>query len=104
MILGIGFANPFAVGLIALGLLLFLIFIGVRVVFAAAIVGLLGLVELLGWGPAAGIVGTVPHSKSSTYALSVLPMFIFIGFLAYHAGMTTALFDAARKWIGWVPG
>ncbi len=104
MILGIGFANPFLVGIIALVCLLGLIFVGVRVVFAAAIVGLFGLVELLGWGPAAGIVGTIPHSKSSTYALSVLPMFIFIGFLAYHAGMTSSLFDAARKWIGWVPG
>ena len=104
MILGIGFANPFLVGIIALVCLLGLIFVGVRVVFAAAIVGLFGLVELLGWGPAAGIVGTIPHSKSSTYALSVLPMFIFIGFLAYHAGMTGSLFDAARKWIGWVPG
>jgi len=104
MIFGIGFSNPFLVGLIALGVLLFLIFFGVRVVFAAAIVGLIGLVELLGWGPAAGIVGTIPHAKSSTYALSVLPMFIFIGFLAFHAGMTQQLFDAARKWVGWVPG
>jgi len=104
MILGIGFDDPFLVGLLGLGLLLVLVLIGVRVVFAAAIVGLLGLVELLGWGPAAGIVGTIPHSKSSVYALSVLPMFIFIGFLAFHAGMTQQLFDAARKWLGWLPG
>lgn len=104
MILGIGFSDPFLVGLIALGVLLMLVFLGVRVVFAASIVGLLGLVELLGWGPAAGIIGTIPHSKSSTYALSVLPMFIFIGFMAFHAGMTQQLFDAARKWFGWVPG
>jgi len=104
MILGIGFEDPFLVGLIGLGLLMCLVLIGVRVVFAAAVVGLLGLVELLGWGPAAGIVGTIPHSKSSVYALSVLPMFIFIGFLAFHAGMTQQLFDAARKWVGWVPG
>ena len=104
MILGIGFGDPFTVGLIGLGCLLVLVFLGVRVVFAAAIVGLFGLVELLGWGPAAGIIGTIPHSKSSTYALSVLPMFIFIGFLAFHAGMTQQLFDAARKWVGWVPG
>lgn len=104
MLIGIGFDNPFAVGLIALALLMVMIFLGVRVVFAAAIVGLLGLVELLGWGPAAGIVGTIPHSKSSTYALSVLPMFIFIGFLAFHAGMTQKLFTAARKWLGWLPG
>ena len=104
MIIGIGFDDPFLVGLIGVGLLLVMVLIGVRVVFASAIVGLLGLVELLGWGPAAGIVGTVPHSKSSAYALSVLPMFILIGFLAFHAGMTQQLFDAARKWIGWVPG
>jgi tripartite ATP-independent transporter DctM subunit len=104
MIIGIGMSNPFLVGVITLCLLLFLILLGVRVVFAAAIVGLLGLVELRGWGPAAGIVGTIPHSKSSTYALSVLPMFIFIGFLAFHAGMTQQLFDAARKWLGWLPG
>jgi tripartite ATP-independent transporter DctM subunit len=104
MIIGIGMSNPFLVGVITLLLLLGLILIGVRVVFAAAIVGLLGLVELRGWGPAAGIVGTIPHAKSSTYALSVLPMFIFIGFLAFHAGMTQQLFDAARKWLGWLPG
>ena len=104
MILGIGFDNPFLVGIIGLCLMLVLVVAGVRVVFAAAIVGLLGLVELLGWGPAAGIVGTIPHSKSSVYALSVLPMFIFIGFLAFHAGMTQQLFDAARKWVGWLPG
>lgn len=104
MILGIGFDDPFLVGLIGLGCMFGLVLFGVRVVFAAAFVGLIGLVELLGWGPAAGIVGTIPHSKSSTYALSVLPMFIFIGFLAFHAGMTQQLFDAARKWIGWVPG
>lgn len=104
MILGIGFDDPFLVGLIGLGIMLVLVVVGVRVVFAASVVGLLGLVELLGWGPAAGIVGTIPHSKSSVYALSVLPMFIFIGFLAFHAGMTQQLFDAARKWVGWLPG
>lgn len=104
MIFGIGFDNAFLVGQLGLGLLFVLVLLGVRVVFAAALVGLVGLIELLGWGPAAGIVGTIPHSKSSVYALSVLPMFIFIGFLAFHAGMTQQLFDAARKWIGWVPG
>ncbi|MFT5742330.1 MAG: TRAP-type C4-dicarboxylate transport system permease large subunit [Paracoccaceae bacterium] len=57
-----------------------------------------------GWGPAAGIVGTIPHSKPLSYALSKLLMFIFIGLLAFHAGMMHQLFDAARKWLGWLPG
>ncbi|MBU2090916.1 MAG: TRAP transporter large permease, partial [Alphaproteobacteria bacterium] len=30
--------------------------------------------------------------------------FILIGFLAFHAGITQSLFDAARKWFGFLPG
>jgi tripartite ATP-independent transporter DctM subunit len=81
-----------------------LVIIGVRVYAAAAIVGLLGCVAILGWDAGAGMIGTVPHSKAVYYALSVLPMFILIGFIAYHAGLTHALFEAAKSWFGWVPG
>ena len=31
-------------------------------------------------------------------------MFILIGFIAYHGGLTHALFRAAKNWFGWVPG
>ncbi|HEX9569468.1 MAG TPA: TRAP transporter large permease [Rhodospirillales bacterium] len=100
----LGIHDPFTVGIVGVVLLVILVMIGVRVVFAATIVGLLGLIEIIGWEAGAGMVGTIPHSKSVTYELSVLPMFILIGYLAYHAGITRQLFDAARKWIGWVPG
>jgi len=103
-ILGIGYTDPVTVGVIAMGLLFGLAILGVRVAFAAAIAGFLGLVELIGFWPGAATVGTIPYAKSSLYALSVLPPFILIGFLAFHAGMTVKLFDAARKWIGWLPG
>ncbi|HAV08523.1 MAG TPA: C4-dicarboxylate ABC transporter permease, partial [Rhodobacteraceae bacterium] len=26
------------------------------------------------------------------------------GYLAYYAGLTTALFEAAKRWLGWLPG
>ena len=96
--------SEFAIGLIGTSALLILVFAGVRVFVVAAIVGLLGCVAIIGWKAGAGISGTVPHSKSINYALSVLPMFILIGFIAYHGGLTHALFRAARNWFGWVPG
>ena len=34
------------------------------------------------------IAGQVPHSKISSQALSLIPTFILIGYLAYHAGLT----------------
>ena len=96
--------DEFQIGLIGSGFLIFLVLIGVRVVYACALVGLLGLVSIVGWTGGAGNAGMIPYAKGTLYPLSVLPMFILIGFLAYHAGMTQRLFDAARTWFGWVPG
>ena len=96
--------TDFEIGLVGTGALLLMVFAGVRIYTVAAIVGVLGVVYIIGWDAGAGIGGTVPHSKSVNYALSVLPMFILIGFIAYHAGLTHALFRAAKAWVGWVPG
>ena len=96
--------TEFEIGLAGTGALLLMVFAGVRIYAVAAIVGVIGVVYIIGWDAGAGIGGTVPHSKSVNYALSVLPMFILIGFIAYHAGLTHALFRAAKAWVGWVPG
>ncbi len=96
--------DSLTVGIIGCVGMIGLVMTGVRVVYACAITGLLGLIYMIGWEPAANIAAQIPHSKSVTYPLSVIPVFILIGFLAFHAGITQSLFDAARKWVGWVPG
>lgn len=104
--------TPFEVGLLMTGVLLVLVVIGVRVAFAAAFTGLVGLIIHFsmkmgferGFFVALQMAGTIPHSKSVTYALSVLPTFILIGFLAFYAGFTKQLFEAAKRWLGWLPG
>ncbi|MEM9319558.1 MAG: TRAP transporter large permease [Pseudomonadota bacterium] len=94
------------------GLLLILVIIGVRVAFAAAFVGILGLCAYFmqrqgfdrGLVTALKLAGQIPHAKSSGYALSLIPTFILIGYLAYYAGLTRKLFEAAKRWVGWLPG
>ena len=101
---------------VSLGMLLMVV-LGMRVAFAAAFAGLVGLIWVFwarkGMAPdqfwwavevAVKTAGQVPHSKIASQALSLIPTFILIGYLAYHAGFTRALFDAAKKWVGWVPG
>ena len=100
----IGPLDNFTIGILGVSLLIALVLMGVRVFVAAALSGFLGLLALKNWNVAAAISGTIPHSKTVTYPLSVLPLFILIGFLAFYAGLTTRLFEAARRWIGWVPG
>ena len=105
------------IGLWVTGGMLILVFMGMRVAFAAALAGLVGLflifwakrgfdVEQLGWAitVAAKTAGQVPHSKIASHELSLIPTFILIGYLAYYAGLTQALFEAAKRWLAWLPG
>ncbi|MCB1773985.1 MAG: TRAP transporter large permease [Gammaproteobacteria bacterium] len=100
------------IGLWVTGAMLLFVVLGVRVAFAAALAGFLGLLWIFsaklgferGFSVAMKMAGTIPHSKVSTLALSLIPTFILIGFLAYHAGLTRALFEAAKRWLGWLPG
>ena len=109
--------DPIQIGLWVTGGLLVLVLLGMRVAFAAALSGLVGLIWIFwsrrGYDPedftwalsvAVQTAGQVPHSKVSSQALSLIPTFILIGYLAYHAGLTKALFEAAKRWIAWVPG
>ncbi|KAB7615998.1 TRAP transporter large permease [Amylibacter sp. SFDW26] len=109
--------EPIEIGIfVSLGLLAVVI-LGMRVAFAAAIAGVVGLIWIF-WAKkgyssdsffwaltvAAKTAGQVPHSKVSSQALSLIPTFILIGYLAYYAGLTKALFEAAKKWVAWLPG
>ncbi|MEL6573576.1 MAG: TRAP transporter large permease [Pseudomonadota bacterium] len=109
--------EPIDIGLWVTGGLLVMVILGMRVAFAAGLAGMIGLIwifwakkdygfEDFGWalGVAVKTAGQVPHSKVSSQALSLIPTFILIGYLAYHAGLTKALFEAAKRWIAWVPG
>lgn len=105
------------IGLWTTGGMLLLVVLGMRVAFAAGLAGFLGLFWIrwngFDYDPerfwraldiSVKIAGQVPHSKVSAHTLSLIPTFILIGFLAYYAKLTQGLFDAAKKWIAWVPG
>ncbi|MFD2738928.1 TRAP transporter large permease [Sulfitobacter aestuarii] len=109
--------DPIEIGLWVSGGMLLMVVLGMRVAFAAGMAGLVGLIwifwakrgmewDQLGWALTVAIktAGQVPHSKVSSQTLSLIPTFILIGFLAYYAGLTRALFEAAKRWFAWVPG
>ena len=102
--------DPIEIGLWVSGFLMLLVVLGMRVAFAAGVAGLVGLIWIFwakfGYDPArfgkaltiaVKTAGQVPHSKVSSQALSLIPTFILIGYLAYYAGLTKALFEAVSK-------
>ncbi|MGO4917033.1 TRAP transporter large permease [Pseudogemmobacter sp. W21_MBD1_M6] len=96
------------------GVLIVLVVIGVRVAFATAAIGITGMFLFYtmdkGMDPVRAITvtlklsGQIPHSKTASHVLGLIPVFILIGYLAYFAGLTKAIFEAAKRWVGWLPG
>ncbi|MEI2414556.1 TRAP transporter large permease [Orrella sp. JC864] len=91
-------------GLIAVALLAFLLVIGTQIGVALGLVGLLGITLVIGPDAALAQLATVPFNTTNSFTLAVIPLFIFMGAFATHAGLTTDLYRAAYNWMGRLPG
>jgi C4-dicarboxylate transporter DctM subunit len=86
------------IGIILLIAVLF--FLGMPVGFAMAIVGFAGFWYAVSFNAAINMVGADIWSTFSKYGLTVIPLFIFLGYLAFNAGIAERLYNAAYKWFG----
>lgn len=96
--------DPVTVGLLALVALLLLIGLRVPIGVSLIFVSFLGIWSIAGSRAAMSMLSTIPYSTSASWTLSSIPMFLLMGYIAYHSGLTRGLFEAARVWWGWLPG
>ncbi|MFH5824677.1 TRAP transporter large permease [Georgenia sp. AZ-5] len=96
--------EPEAVGGIALGMMLVLTFMKVPIGIAMALPSVIGVWSIVGWMPTQGMLSRMPYDSVASWSLSVIPAFVFMGFLLWRSGVTERLYDVARHWIGWLPG
>lgn len=92
--------EPLLIGLIGVILLITLIFMGLPIGAGMALVGFIGFAVITGFGPALGILKTVPYTTFADNNMSVIPLFVLMGSFALAAGMSEDLFRAVYKWIG----
>ena len=85
-------------------LFLVIVSLGTWIGFAAGLIGLLGILLIKGWGAMGGVAGFLPYSITASFSLSVIPLFILMGYFAFYAGLTKDLFSTARSWFGHFPG
>lgn len=104
-ILGL-FLSPTATvgGGFVIALMLVLLFMGVHVGIALAVPSLIGIYAISGIPAMTNILSTAPYNAVSSWSLSVLPMFIFMGMLLSESGMATRIYKATELWFGWLPG
>jgi len=84
--------------------ILVLLLLRVPVALALMTVSFGGIAWLLGFTPALGILSNTPYSFAASWTLSAVPMFLLMGFVAYHAQLTAGLFGAAKAVLRKIPG
>jgi len=88
------------------GVIVLFILLALRVPVALALIAVpvAGIAWLLGWAPAIGLLSSTPFSFVANWTLSAVPMFLLMGFIAFHTGLTGGLFDAAKAVLRRIPG
>ncbi len=96
--------SPLAAGLV--GIIIFIIFIALRMPIAVAmgLTGFIGFSYLNSFESAMRMVVQDVFSTFNSYTLSVIPLFIWMGFLAYYSGVGKQFFSFAYKLCGHLPG
>jgi len=96
--------NEVAAGIIGLILVLALFFTGIELGFAMALVGFVGFSYIVSTKAALNLLAKDIFDVFSSYGFTVIPLFIFMGQIAFNAGIAKRLYDTAYKFIGHIPG
>jgi tripartite ATP-independent transporter DctM subunit len=81
-----------------------LLALGFPIALSLLSAGLIGILAMNGWRSADYLLGTLPYSITAEFAFIVIPLFLFMGHMAYSAGISAKGFQAARAWIGHFTG
>ena len=96
--------NEIAVGITGLFVLLLLFLTGIDLGFGMAIVGFIGFAYIRSFDAALIMIATDLFETMSSYGLTVIPLFILMGQVAFQAGIANKLYDTAHKFVGHIPG
>lgn len=96
--------SPFEVGCLGIVCLIIFLLSGIHIGAAMAAVGFCGISYLNGWNSGLMVVKTVPFTTFTNYSMSVVPLFLLMGAVCYHTGISKDLYRAVHAWIGHLRG
>ena len=96
--------SPVLIGILGIALLVLLFMIEFPVAFAMGFVGFLGFGCLIGFNAGLDMLAIDIFESFYSYNLTVIPMFVFMGSIAFEIGMSARLFDASHAIFGKMRG
>jgi C4-dicarboxylate transporter DctM subunit len=97
--------EPVTASLLGIGLLILLLFLGIHVGIALAFAGFIGQWAILGdFSTGLSIFRTTPYAVASSFAFTMLPLFVLMGIFSDKGGISKDAYEVANKWVIRIPG
>jgi tripartite ATP-independent transporter DctM subunit len=91
---------PSLTAILILGLMFVLLAGGMPLGFAMGLAGFLGTLLLIDVSASLALLGQTAYETGLAYNLSVIPMFVLMGYIAGEAGLSQSLYRACNAWLG----
>ncbi len=88
------------IGIIGIIILVILLFSKMPVGFVMGFLGLLGFSYVRGLAPGLDLLAIDVFEVFSSYGLTVIPLFVLMGQIAFHSGISKRLYDSAYVLVG----
>jgi tripartite ATP-independent transporter DctM subunit len=92
--------NPHILSIPVFCLLFVLLAGGMPIGFAMGLSAFLGMLFFIPIDAALALLGQTAYETALTYDLSVIPMFVLMGYIAGNAGLSESLYRACNAWLG----
>ncbi|CAM5371454.1 TRAP transporter large permease [Thauera mechernichensis] len=88
------------IGFLVGGLTLVLLALRIHIGMAMLLGGAIGYIAVSGWDPLMSYFKHLAYGRFSVYDLSVVPLFLLMGNIASHGGLSRRLFEATNAFLG----
>lgn len=92
------------IGVVMCFVLLAYFLTGIELAFGMAILGFIGYAMVMSVPAALNLIAKDFLDSVSSYGLTVIPLFVLMGQVAFNAGIAGRLYDSAHKFLGHIPG
>ncbi|MCH8182581.1 MAG: TRAP transporter large permease [Proteobacteria bacterium] len=92
--------EPLTIGILAFAIMLVMMFAGVPIGFAMGLAGFGGIAAIRGFDPALNLLGQTAFETAVTHNLSIIPLFVLMGYFATNSGLSADLYRAFNVWFG----
>ncbi|MFB3885826.1 MAG: TRAP transporter large permease [Thermodesulfobacteriota bacterium] len=96
--------NEVVIGIIGLGVTLLFFLTGIELGFGMALIGFVGFSVIISTKAALNLLAKDVFDVFASYGFTIIPLFVLMGQIAYNGGIAKALYNAAHKIVGHIPG